>query len=86
EGVDAARAGGPAVVLLERTLPDMPGAEALAQLRAEASSASAPVLVVTAEKAPEETERLLAEGAHACFNLPYEVVGFRDTVDALLRL
>lgn len=86
EGLDTVRAREPDLILLELTLPDMAGREALWRLQLEAETRAIPVLMVTSEAAPAEAERLRERGARACFTLPYDVVGFRDTIDALLRL
>jgi signal transduction histidine kinase/CheY-like chemotaxis protein len=86
EGLEAVRSKGPDLILLERILPDMAGQEALRRLQQEADSQEIPVLIVSSEAVPEEAERLREAGARACFTLPYDVVAFRDAIDALLRL
>lgn len=83
-GLAAARSHRPDLILLDLELPDIAGAEVLARLREDLTLREIPVVVVSAEAAPERVERLLAGGARAYFTMPYDVVEFLDVVDEAL--
>jgi CheY-like chemotaxis protein len=83
-GIDLARNSQPAVVLLDLHLPDMPGAEVLAQLREDPLTRDIPVIVVSAEANHRQIERLLDAGATAYLTKPLDVHRLAETVDALL--
>jgi signal transduction histidine kinase/ActR/RegA family two-component response regulator len=83
-GLDAARSERPDLILLDLELPDVDGAEVLARLREDPETRVIPVVVVSAEAAPGNVERLLAAGARAYFTMPYDVVDFLDSVDQAL--
>ncbi len=84
EGLELARSHRPDLILLDLELPDISGDEVFARLRADAETRGIPVVVVSAEASPERVDRLLAAGARAYFTMPYDVVGFLETVDELL--
>lgn len=86
QGLEEARARRPDLILLDLELPDIPGQEVLRRLREDPATREIPVVVVSAEAAPELVERLLADGAHAYFTMPYTVSEFLATVDRLLGL
>jgi two-component system cell cycle response regulator DivK len=64
---------GPALVLMDIRLPDMDGLEALRLLRADASTASIPVLAVTAQAMKGDQERFLEAGFDGYLSKPVDV-------------
>ena len=84
EGLEMARRERPDLILLDLQLPDISGREVLGRLRDDASTLDIPVVVVSAEASPARIERLLGEGAHAYFAMPYDVARFLDVIDDLL--
>ncbi len=83
-GLDLARQHHPALVLLGLHLPDCPGEEVLAELKADASTASIPVVVMSADATGGRIERLLSSGASHYITKPLDVDEFLDIVDDLL--
>ena len=61
-------------------LPDIDGVEALARLRADARTASIPVVALTAQAMHGDRERFLDAGFDAYISKPVDIVGFVKTV------
>jgi len=70
----------PNLVLMDIQLPDIHGVEALARLRADARTASIPVVALTAQAMHGDRERFLDAGFDAYISKPVDVVGFVKTV------
>ena len=70
----------PNLVLMDIQLPDIHGVEALARLRADARTASIPVVALTAQAMHGDRERFLDTGFDAYISKPVDVVGFVKTV------
>jgi PAS domain S-box-containing protein len=74
----------PDVIVLDLHLPDLCGAEVLRLLQANATLQSTPVIVLTADAAPEQRRRMLASGAAAYLTKPLEIKEILATLDRLL--
>jgi PAS domain S-box-containing protein len=72
-GLRAALAGGFDLILLDVHLPDMSGESVLRRLRAERATADTPVVVVTADAAPDLRHRLVGLGADDILTKPVDV-------------
>ncbi len=72
-GIEIARARTPDLILLDLHLPDLPGWEVLAQLRADATTCDIPVIVISADATPHRVERLRASGAQDYLTKPINV-------------
>jgi hypothetical protein len=83
-GVQLAMDHHPDLVLLDLHLPDMPGEEALARLRAAPRTRDIPVIAVSAETDPHAIERLRALGIQGFVTKPIDVERFLDLIDATL--
>jgi signal transduction histidine kinase/ActR/RegA family two-component response regulator len=83
-GLELAREHRPILILLDLHLPDVAGDEVLRQLREDAATASIPVVVVSADATPGQTQRLLAAGASAYLSKPFDVSELLRIVDRLL--
>jgi PAS domain S-box-containing protein len=84
-GVELARAHQPDLVLLDLHLPDVPGKDVLAELRADSRTASLPVAIVSADASLRQREHLLACGAAKYLTKPLdlpEVLGLLDEIQA----
>jgi two-component system cell cycle response regulator DivK len=84
-GIELARAQKPDVVLMDINLPGMTGFEALTALRADASTASIPVLAVTAYAMKDDRARILAAGFDGYLEKPLDVRSLPGQVEALIR-
>ncbi len=83
--LELAAAHQPAVILLDLHLPDLPGIEVLARLRADARTAGVPVVIVTADASDGQQERLLAAGAQTFLTKPVSVARLLEVVDASVQ-
>jgi CheY-like chemotaxis protein len=84
EGIAAARAHSPDLVLLDIQMPDMDGIATLRQMRADTRSAPLKVAALTALAMKGDRERLLAEGFDGYLEKPIRYQAFRSSVAALL--
>jgi two-component system cell cycle response regulator DivK len=78
--LELARAHKPALVLMDIQLPTMDGITALGKLRADAETASIPVVAVTASVTPGERDRVVAAGFNGYVSKPIDVATFGDMV------
>ena len=85
EGVRLAREHRPALVLMDIQLPGINGIEALQRLRADAATASIPVIAVTASAMQQNRQQILEAGFDAYQPKPIDVKAFllavRDILD-----
>ena len=85
-GLDLAREHHPDLILLDLSLPDMPGEEVLRRLRAGSKTADVPVVILSsADTSPELCTRLLERGVRTFLTKPLEVkelLGLLDTIAA----
>ncbi len=85
EGIASATKNRPAVVILDLMLPDLPGTEVCRKIRAEASTADVPILMLTARS--DEYDRVLGfeVGADDYVVKPFSVRELVLRVRALVR-
>ena len=81
-GAHAARNGedAPALVLLDLNMPRMDGREVLQAIRAEASTRSLPVVVMTTSAEPFDVEACYALGANSYIRKPVDFDQFMGAV------
>jgi CheY-like chemotaxis protein len=84
EGVEMAKVEQPALILLDLHLPDMPGLEVLAALRAEPSTAAIPVVAVSADATPAQIDQVRAAGVADYVTKPFEVPRLVSVVDEIV--
>lgn len=72
-GLELARAGAPDLILMDVQLPGIDGVEALRRLRADAATASIPVVALTALAMKEDRERFLSAGFDGYLEKPVSV-------------
>jgi len=70
----------PDVVLMDVQLPDVDGVEALHLIRADARTASLPVVAVTAQAMDGDRERFLQAGFDAYLSKPVDIAELLDVV------
>jgi signal transduction histidine kinase/CheY-like chemotaxis protein len=83
-GLDLALEHRPDAIFLDLHLPDIPGVEVLARMRAEPALRQTPVIVLTADATAGQAERLLRAGATAYMSKPIDVPQFLGALDAAL--
>jgi two-component system cell cycle response regulator DivK len=83
-GVARAREARPALILMDIQLPGMSGIEALAHLRADASTRDIPIVAVTASAMMQDRQRILAAGFDGYQSKPIDVKGFLQMVAEIL--
>ena len=84
EGVEAALAHAPDLVLMDVQMPGMDGIAALRRLRVEPRTASLKVVALTALAMKGDRERLLAKGFDSYIEKPIRYKRFLASVAALL--
>ena len=80
EGLKLARQRSPGLILMDIHLPGMSGIEALKVLRAEAATASIPVIAITASVMQESLREVMAAGFNDLIEKPINVLGFLEKV------
>ncbi|MGE5461017.1 MAG: response regulator [Solirubrobacterales bacterium] len=80
EAVDMATEHTPDLVLMDIQLPDLDGVQALHRLRANARTATIPVLALTAQAMHGDRERFLAAGFDGYLSKPVDVRELIGTV------
>jgi len=83
-GLELAQQHLPDLILLDLNLPDLPGAEVLARLRAHPTTRHIPVAVLSADATPGQIRRMLDGGAMAYVTKPLEVAKLLALVDEVL--
>lgn len=85
EGIEAALAHTPDLVLMDVQMPGMDGIAALKRLRAEPRTAALKVVALTALAMKGDAGRLLAEGFDGYLEKPIRYKEFQASVAALLE-
>ncbi len=85
EGIEAALAHAPDLVLMDIQMPGMNGVSAMKRLRAEPRGAPMKVVALTALAMKGDRERLLAEGFDGYLEKPIRHKQFLASVAALLQ-
>ncbi len=75
----------PDLILLDIDMPDMDGFEACRRIKADPSTASIPLMFLSAESLPAEKQRALALGAFAYIQKPFKPGQLRDQVRSSLQ-
>jgi signal transduction histidine kinase/CheY-like chemotaxis protein len=85
DGIAAARAFKPDLILLDLQLPDGSGEDVLRTLRAEAALRAVPIVMLSAQASRDTIRRLLEAGADDYLTKPLEVDRAADLIERLLR-
>jgi CheY-like chemotaxis protein len=83
-GLELARQHHPELILLDLHLPDLPGWEVLAQIKADPMTRDIPVIVISADATPLQIKRLLSAGARTYLTKPIDIAEFFRVVDEVL--
>jgi two-component system, OmpR family, phosphate regulon response regulator PhoB len=82
--LEMVRSDPPDLVFLDMNIPGSSGAEVLAELKGDPSTAGVRVIIVTAD-GEEGRERALAMGADEYFTKPFSPITLLQTVEQVLR-
>jgi two-component system, cell cycle response regulator DivK len=85
QGVALAAERLPDLVLMDLSLPDMDGREALEQLRREDRTAGLQVIAFTAHAMQGDRSQAMADGFDGYVSKPIDFATFADTIGELLR-
>jgi PAS domain S-box-containing protein len=80
-GLELAHEHRPSLILLDLNLPDIGGLEVLRRLRGDPATEGIPVVVVSADASPGQSQRLLAAGASGYLTKPYEIASLLELID-----
>ena len=83
-GIEAARRHQPALILMDINLPGIDGFEAMRLLRADAQTATIPIIALSANAMPRDVLRGVAAGFAAYLTKPIKVDQFMAALDAAL--
>jgi PAS domain S-box-containing protein len=83
-GLELARQHAPDLILLDLHLPDIPGWQVLAQLKADHLTREIPVVVISADATAPQIKRLLSAGARAYLTKPIDIAEFFRVIDEAL--
>ena len=81
--LDLAREHRPDLVLLDLNLPDIQGEEVLRRLRADPTTATVPVVVISGDATPGQASRLRRVGADDYLTKPFDIARLLGVIDAL---
>lgn len=80
-GIESAIADLPALVILDNRLPDMSGMEVLRRLQSHPTTASVPVVVLSADALRGSIDAMLAAGATDYLTKPFRLSELLATID-----
>ena len=83
-GLELARQHAPDLILLDLHLPDMPGWQVLAQLKADQLTREIPVVIISADATSPQIKRLLSAGARAYLTKPIDIAEFFRVIEDAL--
>ncbi len=75
----------PTVIITDISMPQFDGFSLLQSLRARSSTASLPIIALTANAMRRDRERILAAGFDGYISKPFDVATFGNTLAASLR-
>ena len=85
QGLEAARAGAPDLILMDMSLPILDGWEATRQLKADPQTRHIPVIALTAHAMAGDREKALAAGCDEYDTKPVEFARLLGKIRALLE-
>lgn len=84
EALAVAREGQPDVVLMDVMMPEMDGVTVAQRLRADASTARIPVVLLTAKVLSDDRHSLMASGVQGVIAKPFDPMGLVASVEDAL--
>jgi len=84
DGVDAARAQKPDLILMDMGMPEMDGWKATQKLKSDEETKTIPLYALTAHTLPHERKRALEAGCDGYLSKPIHMKGFLNIVEEAL--
>jgi len=84
DGVDAARAQKPDLILMDMGMPEMDGWKATQKLKSDEETKTIPLYALTAHTLPHERKRALEAGCDGYLSKPIHMKGFLNVVEEAL--
>jgi len=84
DGVDAARAQKPDLILMDLGMPEMDGWKATQELKTDDETRSIPLYALTAHTLPHERKRAIEAGCDGYLSKPIQMKGFLNVVEQAL--
>ncbi|HSG42307.1 MAG TPA: response regulator [Anaerolineales bacterium] len=84
DGVDAARAQKPDLILMDLGMPEMDGWKATEKLKSNEETKAIPLYALTAHTLPHERKRAIEAGCDGYFSKPIHMKGFLNLVEEAL--
>ncbi len=81
DGLAAAAAEPPALILLDNRLPDGNGMQVLTQLAAQPATAGVPVVILSGDTGRSTIGELLAAGASGFLPKPFDIADFTEVIE-----
>jgi DNA-binding response OmpR family regulator len=78
EAIAAARAQTPALILLDRNMPGMPGDRVVKALREDSALTTVPILILSGE--PIDAQELQIIGADGAVQKPFDILSLLDQI------
>ncbi|NJC97752.1 MAG: response regulator [Anaerolineales bacterium] len=85
DGVDAARAQKPDMILMDLGMPEMDGWIATEKLKADEMTRSIPLYALTARTLPHDRKRAIQAGCDGYVSKPIHMKGFLDVIDGVFH-
>jgi CheY-like chemotaxis protein len=84
DGVDAARAQKPDLILMDMGMPEMDGWKATKKLKSDEETRKIPLYALTAHTLPHERKRAIEAGCDGYLSKPIHMKGFLNIVEEAL--
>lgn len=84
EGVEAAMAERPDLILMDIVLPGIDGVETARRIR-NSAAVSIPIIALTSMVMKSDRERILAAGCEAVVEKPFDPATIMETIDSIMR-
>ena len=84
DGVSAAHAQKPDLVLMDLSMPEMDGWDAIRKLKSDEETKSIPLYALTAHILPHERKRALDAGCDGYVSKPLQMKGFLNVIEEVL--
>jgi CheY-like chemotaxis protein len=84
-GLALTRTGGPALILMDMSLPGIDGWEATRQLKADPATRTIPVIALTAHAMSGDREKAVAAGCDDFDTKPVDLVRLLEKIELLLE-